>query len=183
MAAGYIMRRDGSFVVELNTPLQHGGRKIDELVIASPRFEHTIRWGRREIGSALALLSELTDLPERLLRQICYPDVDRVTFALFSQANFAQKEVMEGQRPFASPEEDLPEPTAVVGGISDQQDPRFPHVAGPIQRFPAPPGGPLQPNAPQPIQPQAPQPIQPQAPQGDTNLDFGPPEVGKAVNG
>ena len=105
------MRRDGSFVVELFTPLNHNGKVIDCLIIKPTRFEHTTRWQRGEIPSALALLSELTDLPERVIRQAVYPDMDRITIALFAQARFAQADVLvNNERPFATPEELLPTP-------------------------------------------------------------------------
>lgn len=161
----YTMRRDGSFVVELQRPLKHADHDIDYIVVRAPTFEHTIRWGRKEIPSALALLAELSQLPERLLRQITYPDVDRITFALFNQAGWAQKDVMEGLRPFASSNEQLPAVTTPEQAVVDQIDPRFPHVDGPVRRFPTPP----------------PQIVPSQGEQPDLNLDFGPPETAKAV--
>jgi hypothetical protein len=157
------MRRDGSFVVELFTPLKHEGRDVEAIIIRAPTYEHSIRWGRQQIPSGLALLAELTDLPERLLRQITAPDVDRVTFALlFAQATWAQKDINEGRRPFATPDEELPSITE--SKVSDQQDPRFPHVEGPVKRYPTPPKVVIPPE------------------EKDVNLNFAPPEAMKAVS-
>jgi hypothetical protein len=170
MAASWAMRRDGSFIVELFTPLKYQGREVDHLVIAAPRYEHTARWNKGDIPSALALLAELTNLPERLLRQAVYPDMDRITVALFAQAKFLQADVViEGKRPFATPDEELPD-LAESGGLADQVDSRFPHVDGPIKRFAAPPKTEIPPH----LRPanQQPQPDQP-APQPDDNLDLG----------
>jgi hypothetical protein len=167
------MRRDGTFVVELYTPLKYQGREVDHIIIQAPRYEHTIRWNRGDIPSGFALLGELTGLPERLLRQVMSPDIERITVALFSQAKFAQADVFEGRRPLATPDEQLPEPEPETR-IADQIDPRFPHVEGPIKRFPTPPVTHV-PGAQAPA-PQAPVP-------SDDNLDLGlaGPEAMKAV--
>ena len=173
------MRRDGTFVVELYTPLKYGNREIDHIVIQAPRYEHTIRWNRGEIPSGFALLSELCSLPERLLRQAMGPDIDRITLALFTQAKFAQADIFEGRRPLATPDEQLPEQEPETR-VVDQVDPRFPHVEGPIKRFPTPPvthvpGA----QAPTPQAPGAPPP-----PPEDDNFDLGlaGPEAMKAVS-
>lgn len=133
----WAMRNDGTFVVELYTSLKYQNRDIDHIIIQAPRYEHSIRWNRGEIPSGFALLAELCNLPERLLRQVANPDIDRITFALFAQAKFAQTDVFEGKIPLATPDEQLPETEEVK--MVDQVDPRFPHFDGPIQRFPTPP--------------------------------------------
>jgi hypothetical protein len=176
------MRRDGTFVVELYMPLKHQGREVDHIIIQAPRYEHTIRWSRGDIPSGFALLAELTGLPERLLRQVVSPDIERITVALFSQAKFAQADVFEGRRPLATPDELLPEQEPEARMV-DQIDPRFPHVEGPIKRFPTPPVTQV-PGAPVPIQ-QGPAPQAPSAPpsQSEDNLDLGlaGPEATRAV--
>jgi hypothetical protein len=155
-----MMKRDGSFVLELFTPLKHGGKDIDTLVMRPITFEHRFRWSRtvadRAIDgsfytSALHLLSDLTGLPELLLRQIQGVDCDRVTTALFTHADFARKAVMQdGTVPFATPD-DMMSPServerAATSGeavtaeaVMDQADPRFPAVPGTVKRFSNPP--------------------------------------------
>jgi hypothetical protein len=127
------LKRNGAWVVELLTPLHHQGRDIDEITISSPGFEHVIRWGMHEIPSTLALLSELTGLPEKLLRMITYPDVDRVMLAFTAMLPPAiQADFNKGARPFATPIDELP----VEQLVNDQIDPRYPHVDGPVVRMP-----------------------------------------------
>ena len=129
------LKRDGSWVVELLVPLKHESKEVGEIAIRSPGLGHVIRWSRGDIPSTLALLAELCDLPERLLRTITYPDVDRVMLAFTSMMPpMIQKDFQEGKRPLASDVDDLP-----AGATNDQVDPRFPHVEGPVQRFPVPP--------------------------------------------
>ncbi len=163
------MRRDGTFVVELFTSLKYQNREVDHIIIQAARLEHTIRWNRGDIPSGFALLSELSNLPERLLRQAMGPDIDRITLALFTQAKFAQGDIFEGRRPLATPDEQLPEekPETKLG---DQIDPRFPHFEGPIKRFPTPPVTQVPgTQVPSPQAPNAP----PPAPPPDENFDLG----------
>jgi hypothetical protein len=171
------MRRDGTFVVELYTPLKYQGREVDHIIIQAPRYEHTIRWNREEIPSGFALLAELSGLPERLLRQVVSPDIERITVALFSQAKFAQGDVFEGRRPLATPDELLPEQEAETK-LADQVDARFPHFEGPIKRFPSPPitqvPGTQVPGT-------APSPAPTQVPIDDLDLGLAGPDAMKAV--
>lgn len=41
-------------------------------------LDHTLRWNEGKFTNSLALLADLSGMPEILLRQIRYPDVDRV---------------------------------------------------------------------------------------------------------
>lgn len=130
---GNTLKRDGSWVVELQTPLKHAGKDVMEITIHPPGFEHVIRWGQNDIPSVLALLAELTHLPERLLRTITYPDVDRVMLAFTSMMPLSiQTDFQKGSKPFASSIDDLEDEAPV----SDQIEPRFPHVDGPVRRMP-----------------------------------------------
>jgi hypothetical protein len=129
------LKRDGSWVVELLMPIKDNqNRDINEITISSPGFEHVIRWGTQEIPSTLALLSELTGLPEKMLRTITYPDVDRVMLAFTAilppaiKADFAK-----GARPFATAMDELPPGPP----LNDPIDPRYPRVDGPVQRMPS----------------------------------------------
>ena len=159
-------------------PLKYGNREIDHIVIQVPRYEHSIRWNRGDIPSGLALMSELCGLPERVLRQVVGSDMQRLTLAFGAQATFAHTDVFEGRRPLATPDELLPEPEPQARMV-DQVDPRFPHVEGPIKRFPTPPVTNIPgTQAPAPQAPGAPPPPTPP----DDNFDMGlsGPEIMKA---
>jgi hypothetical protein len=133
--ASNTLKRDGSWIVELLVPLKHENKDVGEIAIRSPGLEHVIRWGHGEIPSTLALLAELCDLPEKLLRTITYPDVDRVMLAFTAMMPaMIQADFQAGKRPLASDVDDLP-----ADAVDDQIDPRFPHTDGPVKRFPAPP--------------------------------------------
>lgn len=157
-----ILRRTGGWCIELQQPLKHRGADIAAVEIRPPTADLVIRWTAFEIPSMLAMLSRLCDLPERLLRQLPQHDFDRVMFAFMQVVGPQIKAECEGgTRLLATPEEDLPESERIP--VSDQVDPRFPAVDGPVVRLtekkPAPSADDAAP------------------------MKFGPPEVSEAVNG
>ena len=129
------LKADGSWAVELMHPVVHDGQTISSVVVHPVRFEQTIKWGRREYPSQLALLAELSQLPERVLRLLQYPDVDRVLIAMTGvlPASIAV-DMRDNPVALATPDELLP--PMQEDKIVDQGDPRFPHVTEPIKRFP-----------------------------------------------
>lgn len=176
-------KRDGSWVVELAIPLQHAGHQLDELKIRPLTMGQLVRWNNNEIPSILALMAELTDLPELLLRQITFPDVDRVMLVFASMMPpVIQQAMSNNSRPVATPDDMLPQVRSAENQIVDQIDPRFPHVDGPVRRFPAPPVVNLPPSQHAPPAPQPPQqqPQQPQLPPDTAGLAH-PGDIMKAM--
>lgn len=132
MTGNITMKRSSVWIVELYTPLKHGGKDITEVVINPAGFETVIRWGRDEIPSTMALLAEQTGLPERLLRTITYPDVDRLMLAFTAaMPPSIQADFNAGKKQFATDDDELPQDEEV----NDQVDPRFPKVDGPVVRM------------------------------------------------
>lgn len=111
-------RRDGSRRIELFIPFEHAGKKIEALDIAAPQLDHTLRWTRGEIPNPLTLLSGLTGQPEIVLRQLRYPDVDRVLVAFLGvlpesiRDSIAQRlfQTAEPEQPVAPVPIMMPEP-------------------------------------------------------------------------
>ena len=73
--------RDGGRRIELFVPVEFLKVKIDAVTIKPVKLDHFLRWESGEISTALALLSELTGLQQAALRQINYPDIERVMAA------------------------------------------------------------------------------------------------------
>jgi hypothetical protein len=73
--------RDGGRCIELFVPIEFLKAKIDAVTIRPVKLDHFLRWESGEISTALALLSELTGLQQAALRQINYPDIERVMAA------------------------------------------------------------------------------------------------------
>jgi len=64
--------------VTLMAPFEHQGRAIDAITLAPVKLDHMLRWKEGRFSSGLALLSELSGIEEPALREMRYPDVDRV---------------------------------------------------------------------------------------------------------
>jgi hypothetical protein len=73
--------RDGGRRIELFVAVEFLKAKIDAVTIRPVKLDHLLRWESGEISTALALLSELTGLQQAALRQINYPDIERVMAA------------------------------------------------------------------------------------------------------
>ena len=130
-----ILRKTGGWCVELQQPLVGHGKTHTAVEIRPCTADHVIRWGQWQIPSQLALLAELCDIPEKVLRQLPNYDFERVMLAFANLIPvLIRKDFDEGTRPLASPEEDLP---VVERGVPppDQVDPRFPAHDGPIVRM------------------------------------------------
>src|SRR4029077_17426134 len=119
----------------IQQPLKGHGKEITQIEIRPPTADHMIRWAQQKIPSSLALLSELCDVPEKLLRKLPSTDFDRVIMAFVHLMPTIIKQDWEaGNRPLATPEEELP-PQEQYVPPPDQLDPRFPAVDGPVQRL------------------------------------------------
>jgi hypothetical protein len=136
-----ILRRSGGWAVELAVPIKHAGRQIDVIEIRPPDMQHIVRWGRGQIPSSMALLAELSGVPEMALRSITYPDADRVLLALFNVVPQQMKnDFTSGKAPLATPEELMPEDEPGTRAV-DQDDPRFPMADGLVRPLRSQPTG------------------------------------------
>src|SRR4051812_16393733 len=72
------VRRDGSRTVALLMPFTHLGQNVEQVTFKPVVLDVTLRWQEGAIGGVLALMSELTGLPEHMLGQLRYPDADLV---------------------------------------------------------------------------------------------------------
>ncbi len=70
----------GGRVVELFIPFTPKGeeRRVDKVRFDAPCLDHSLRWGAGEIAGTLALMAELSGESEAVLRQLRFPDADRV---------------------------------------------------------------------------------------------------------
>jgi hypothetical protein len=129
------LKRDGGWKVELIIPLKYGSRIIDEIEIPPLKFDHVIRWP--QMPSVLFLLETITGVPEAALRDLQGPDMDRVMMAFTAVVPLSIRQTVEaGQKPFATPVEQLaPDQAVIVNDRRDPVDPHFPAAPGPVKRF------------------------------------------------
>lgn len=76
-----IFHKFGGRTVELFVPFDFLGDKVKQIDFGPIRFDHTIRWQAGQIQSLLALMAEVAGVDEALLRQVAYPDADRMMSA------------------------------------------------------------------------------------------------------
>ncbi len=76
-----VHKRDGSHVIELFVPVTWNMATFDSVHIRPILFDHVERYQAGEYPSLLALLSELTHMPEEKMRAIGFIDFQRVMSA------------------------------------------------------------------------------------------------------
>jgi hypothetical protein len=173
-----ILRRTGGWMVELMVPIKHGAKTIDAIEIRAPSIGLLTRWQRGDIASSMALLAELSDIPESILNTITYPDADRVLMALFNAVpKPIQTDFTNGTRPLATPPEEAPEPVPGSRPLA-VDDARFPMHEGTLSK--------PEPVAPAPASAPAPAPAAPAAPAVPhggigVSMDGAPPTMRKVV--
>lgn len=126
------------WAVTLLRPLKIPGREDVAVLKLRPFTLHdTARATRGEFRSTLALLAEISNIPEPVLNGMTYPDVDRVMIAFMSLLPQGVKDnISTGKLPFFSPPEELTaEETYEHADQVDDVNPLFPKVGGPIKRF------------------------------------------------
>ncbi len=70
--------KTGGRTVHLLIPFEVMGKKIETISFAPVRFGHTMRWAEGDWKSSFALLVELAGVDEAVIRELRYPDADRV---------------------------------------------------------------------------------------------------------
>jgi hypothetical protein len=128
------LRKTGGWCVELYVPLKWGARTVDTIEIKAPTIGLLTRWQRGDIPSSMALLAELSDIPESILNTITYPDADRVLLAMFNVVpKPIQSDFSNGVRPLSTPPDEAPEPAPGSRPLA-VDDPRFPKHEGTLSQ-------------------------------------------------
>jgi hypothetical protein len=79
----------GGRTVHLFIPFEYNGKKVDSITFAPFKFGHLLLWQDRHWPSMIALMTELAGVDEAVLRELRYPDADRVMEAFM--ANIPQE--------------------------------------------------------------------------------------------
>jgi hypothetical protein len=137
--------KNGGRTIHLFLPFEYNGKKIESIVIGPMRFGHVLRWNEGDWKTAVALLTELAGVDEAVIRELRYPDADRVmdTFLQMLPPEI-RNDISEGRIPVKPP---LPEseevetpPQAASNGSGQAQDVPLEMIPGMIG-----PGAPLPP--------------------------------------
>jgi hypothetical protein len=68
----------GGRTIELFVPFEHNKKRIESITLAPLRFGHALRWSEGAWKSMVELLVELAGVEEAIIRELRYPDADRV---------------------------------------------------------------------------------------------------------
>ena len=70
--------KTGGRTIHLLIPFEVKGKKIESITFAPVRFGHTMRWTDGDWKSSFELLVELAGVEDAVIRELRYPDADRV---------------------------------------------------------------------------------------------------------
>jgi hypothetical protein len=76
--------KTGGRTVHLFIPFDQNGKKIESISFAPLRLGHVLRWNEGAWKSSLDLMVELSGVDESILRDVRYPDAERVTDAFMA---------------------------------------------------------------------------------------------------
>jgi hypothetical protein len=79
----------GGRTVHLFIPFEYNGKRVDTITFAAFKFGHLLLWQERHWPNMIALMTELAGVDEAVLRELRYPDADRVMEAFM--ANIPQE--------------------------------------------------------------------------------------------
>ena len=124
------MDKNGGRTIHLFLPFEYNGKKVESIVISPMRFGHSLRWNEGDWKTAVALLTELAGVDEAVIRELRYPDVDRVMEAFLQMLPMEiRTDVSDGRIPVKQPQPEQPElqvePTkasAATNGSGQAQD-------------------------------------------------------------
>lgn len=78
------MDKSGGRTVHLFIPFEYNGKKIESITLAPLRFGHSLRWAKGDWKEAVDFLVELAGVEDGVIRDLRYPDADRVMEAFLS---------------------------------------------------------------------------------------------------
>lgn len=105
--------KKGGRSIELFLPFDIDGKTVEIIALSPVTLDHTLRWKDGKFKNEIELLAELAGVPEATIRQLRYPDVDRVMVAFFELLPMEIRALMGPQEPapIYGSEEPQPQPT------------------------------------------------------------------------
>jgi len=103
----------GGRTVELFIPFEFNGKKIESIVLAPFQLGHVLLWNEGHWKTQFDLMVELAGVDAAVLRQLRYPDADRVMEAFFAVITpEIRQDIADGRVPQkAEPETEAPKVT------------------------------------------------------------------------
>ena len=121
----------GGRAVELFIPFDHNGKRIERIVLGPFRFGDLLRWTDGDFKKSLDLIVEMAGVDELVIRNLRYPDADRVMEAFMSiLPNEVRDDIANGRIPQKQQAEPVPE-ERVTNGSGEPPPPERVNLQGP----------------------------------------------------
>lgn len=112
------LNKDGGRTIQLFIPFEFNGRKIESVTLSPLRFGHVLGWNEGKWATTVALLTEMSGLEENVIRELRYPDADRVMESFMTMLTPEMRNDVESGRIPVKPIEELipPETSTTTNG-------------------------------------------------------------------
>jgi len=102
----------GGRTIQLFIPFDFQGRRIDAITLSPLRLGHVLSWNEGRWKAMIELLVELAGVEENVIRELRYPDADRVMEAFMAMVSPEMRlDIEQGRIPQKPGEQDGIEPT------------------------------------------------------------------------
>ena len=121
--------KTGGRTIELFIPFEFNKVKFEAITLAPLRLGHVLRWSEGAWKSSIEILTELAGVDESVIRELRYPDADRVMEAFMAMVTPEMREDMTiGRIPLKKEEEDFGEvePALATNGSGEPLGPGVP---------------------------------------------------------
>lgn len=120
------MKRDGGRTIQLFIPFEFNGQKYESVTLSPLRFGHVLGWNEGKWATTIALLVEMSGLEDNVLRELRYPDADRVMESFMTMLTPEMRNDVENGRIPIRPADEVKEAPAVNGSGQSMQGPGAP---------------------------------------------------------
>ena len=113
----------GGRTIELFIPFEFQGRKIDAITFGPFRLGHVLGWNEGKWNNMMELMAELSGLEESVLRELRYPDADRVIESFMALLTPELRADISAGRIPTKPEGEEPNPNlaAATNGVGNAE--------------------------------------------------------------
>jgi hypothetical protein len=125
------LHKTGGRTIHLFIPFEFNGKKIEAITLAPMRLGHTLRWATGDWKSSIEFLVELAGVDEAVIRELRYPDADRVMSAFMDLITpEIRTDIINGSVPqkygFAREPDEEEKPRATNGSGEEMEGPGAP---------------------------------------------------------
>lgn len=117
----------GGRTVELFIPFEFGDRKVEAVTFQPVRFDDTLSFREGKYKTILSLMAKLSGLEEDALRQVRYPDIERVMAVFVDMLPPEIRESINSPPSYENPQGEFPaEEQQTAGPVTNGHDQPLP---------------------------------------------------------